>query len=158
MRFFLCLCLSGWLLAAALPAAAQQDPGCLNVLPPAQAALADADFTTAIRLLVPCATGVAPAEIYRLLSLAYLNNGQNEAARRTVVDLLLHHPTYTADPIQDPPSYTVLVLVVREQLQEQGRLTQPAPPRTPWYQKRGTWALVGTGLVVVGVTALFAGG
>lgn len=152
-----------WLLsllagAASPPASAQPAASCAESYQAAEAAFSRAAFDTTIVLLRPCAVAPAPAATYRLLSLAYLNNGQTDAARDTVVRLLLAVPGYKADSVQDPPSYTVLVLVVREQLQQQGRLVPPVPPTTPWYQKRSTWATVGAGLVVIGFAALFAGG
>lgn len=143
-------------LGLAVPLAAQPAGACAAVQAQAEAAFTDGDAEGAIALLAPCVEAGAAIPAHRLLALAYLNAGRADAARNAVAALLVAHPRYQPDPVQDPPSYTVLVQLVREQLVAEGRLAPPMPPAAPpWYQRRGPWAVLGAGLVAVGLVALF---
>lgn len=151
---------------AVRPAAAQEGvppaTPCDSLLARAEVAFFDGRFDEAIRLLTPCtAPGAAqrpPVGAYRLESMAYMNRGDAQGARETLVRLLLDYPLYEADPVQDPPAYAVLVSVVREQLEAENRLptASPAVERRPRW-RLGTVLAATAGLVVVGVAAYFAG-
>ena len=84
----------------------------------------DGRFDEALTLLQQCLDREElfvdeAVQVYRLISLAHLNKGDLEQARQAVRTLLLHAPAYQADPVQDPPSYTTMVDVVRQELEAQ---------------------------------------
>lgn len=53
---------------------------------------------------------------YRLMSLSFFRQHALGDARTAVTHILSIDPSYTADPVQDPPSYALLVSMVREVL------------------------------------------
>ena len=65
-------------------------------------------------------------QVYRLMGLAFLNQEDPDTARKAIQDLLDIVPEYEADPIQDPPSYTMLVRVLRQE-----RAAQAVPEDAP---------------------------
>ena len=153
-----------FLLALAPSIQAQQATACTEALGNAESSYQESNYEETIRLLTPCARQPQPAPaqtvgIYRLLSMAYMNSGQAEGARKAILDLLRAVPDYEPDPIQDPPSYTVLVLILRDQLaQQSGTAAKESSDRpTPWTKKRGTWLALGAGLIVVGLAAILTG-
>ncbi len=160
LRRGLLLCLLG-LCAASLHA--QQPAPCDSLYTQAESAFFDSRFDETIRLLSPCVeppNAPASVETYRLLGMAYMNQGDAFGARQTLRSLLLAAPGYEPDPVQDPPSYTVLVLIIRDQLQQQDQLpaSSEVAERAAPNRRRGTWLGIGAGLVVVGLIAIFAGG
>ncbi len=154
-----------FLLAFTASLQAQQTASCANALGSAESSYQESNYDETIRLLTPC-TGQLQADpartigLYRLLSMAYMNSGNAEGARKAILDLLRAMPGYEPDPIQDPPSYTVLVLIVRDQLAQQSGTTGAGPPDRPasWTKRRGTWLALGGGLIVIGLAAILTGG
>lgn len=146
---------------AALPAASQTPSPCDTVLVRAETAFFDGAFGETIRLLTPCAAPDAPrppsTAMYRLLSMAFMNDGDAGGARRTISDLLIQHPAYEADPVQDPPAYVVLVSAIREQLQAQGRLPAMRVEPSPRRGRLGAFIGATLGLAVIGVAAYLVG-
>jgi hypothetical protein len=62
---------------------------------------------------------VAPTdeiEAYRLMSLSFFRRQALVDARRTITHILSIDPTYEGDPVEDPPSYALLVSMVRDVL------------------------------------------
>ncbi|MGI9174079.1 MAG: hypothetical protein ACR2GR_02000 [Rhodothermales bacterium] len=125
----------------------------------------DGQFEAAAQLLSACleanpldAPDAIPA--YRLLSLSYMNQGNAQGAQQAVEKLLALAPTYEPDPVQDPPSYTVMVLIVKEKMREVAAVqaAAEAEAQKPWFKKRGTWLVVGGGIVAAGVAAVVLGG
>ncbi len=55
-------------------------------------------------------------QVYRLMGLAAMNKGDLEQAQQAIRELLQIVPSYEADPIQDTPSYTTLVAIVRQEV------------------------------------------
>ena len=81
----------------------------------------EGQFDEAIRLLQACIVREElfvdeAVQVYRLMGLAAINKGDLEQAQQAIRDLLQIVPAYEADPIQDPPSYTTLVAVVRREV------------------------------------------
>ena len=125
----------------------------------------DGQFEAAAQLLSACleANRLADDEAvpaYRLLSLAYMNQGNAQGARRAIEGLLSIAPGYEPDPVQDPPSYTVLVLIVKDQMREiaAAEAAAEAEAQKPWTKKRRTWLVIGGGIVAAGVAAVLLGG
>lgn len=110
--------------------AAQPAPPCADTLQTAQDLYTRQEFDAAevlartclVRADVPAETRV---ELWRLVALTHLRRADLAEARTAVFQLLGEAPSYTADPVQDPPSYVALVGLVREQL------GMPAAPAAP---------------------------
>ena len=153
------------LVGAASPVRVAAQAACGPALVDAEEAYLEGRFDRATELLAACLEGAeAPApdliRAHRLLALAAINQGDAPGARQAIEGLLAVAPDYEPDPVQDPPSYTVLALIVKDQV-EQERAAQAAAEaeaQRPWLAKRGTWLLVGAGIVAVGVIAVVAGG
>lgn len=151
------------LLLLAIPVAAQSGGGCTETLRRAEDAYRAGRFEEAIRLTTPClADSTFDKEqiirAHRLLSMAHMNSGDAHGARLAILDLLRLVPEYEPDPVQDPPSYTVLVMVILDQKREAAeQLAEEQPQRTSWAKRTGTWLGIGGGLVIVGLTAILAG-
>ena len=146
-----------------LNVAAQQP--CSQEVVAAEEQYVDGQFEAAAQLLSACleANPLAAAEAipaYRLLSLSYMNQGDAQGAQQAVEKLLALAPTYEPDPVQDPPSYTVMVLIVKEKMREVAAVqaAAEAEAQKPWFKKRGTWLVVGGGIVAAGVAAVVLGG
>jgi hypothetical protein len=138
-----------------------QEAACDEELPRAEASYLNGEFGETIAHLTECLSRGEPVEdeavaVYRLLTLAHFNRGEIEEARRAVVKLLSIRPDYQADAIQDPPGYTSLVAIVRQQLRVE-EVDSPPPPdpilveSRPGPSRRRTWIIVGAGAVVAGV-------
>ena len=142
----------------------QQSPGCTEALRNAESTYQESNYEDTIRLLAPClsAEGLERTRvvaIHRLLSMAHMNSGDAHGARLAILDLLNRVPDYEPDPVQDPPSYTVLVMIIRDQLRQQtgAAEAEAAEKPTSWAKRRGTWFAIGGGLLVVGLTAILTG-
>lgn len=101
-----------------------QDLKCADAFSRADAVYLEGRFDETVRLLRQCLDRETlfvqeAIPVYRLLALAHLNQGENEAAQTAVADLLVLAPDYEADPIQDPPSYVLLVTNEREDIARQ---------------------------------------
>lgn len=123
------------LLLVVVPAAtAQPRDKCLRERADAENFYLEGAFDEAIRLLQACLVREElfvdeAVQVYRLMGLAALNKGEVEQAQQTIRDLLQIVPAYEGDPIQDPPSYTTLVAVVRQEVAaEAAAEDQQAPP------------------------------
>ncbi len=163
MRCFLPLCLA--LALAAAPAAhAQLSPACAETVRVAENTYQDGNFAETIRLLTPCldesrASREPAVRVYRLLTMAFLNSDDPARARESLSALVRQYPDYAPDPIQDPPAYTALTAIVRDELVASGAIASAAPPLPRhWSKQRATWLAIGGGLIVVGLTAILAGG
>ncbi|MFQ5570424.1 MAG: tol-pal system YbgF family protein [Rhodothermales bacterium] len=93
-------------------------------------------FDDAIRLLQTCLDRETlfiqeAVKVYRLLTLAHLNKGDMEQARLSLRSLLKVVPDYTADPVQDPPTYTTLVDLVKEEIQQEVLAATPVEEEEP---------------------------
>ena len=132
----------------------------LDELAPDEAILAS--NTSSISITTPARETRRPEQVigmHRLLSMAHMNSGDAPGAKLAILNLLRAVPDYEPDPVQDPPSYTVLVSVIQDQLRQQPgeRGRDQASQRTSWAKKPGTWIAIGGGLLVVGITAFLTG-
>jgi hypothetical protein len=96
-------------------------PPCQIEIEAAHDAYLNQAYAAALDLAAPCARrdGVSDADrirAYRLMSLSFFRQHALGEARRAITHILSIDPTYTADPVQDPPSYALLVSMVREVL------------------------------------------
>lgn len=108
-------------LVASPDAVGQRRDKCAQERADAENFYLEGEFDEAIRLLQACVVREAlfveeAVQVYRLLGLAWMNHGDMEQAQQAIRDLLKIVPAYEADPIQDPPSYTTLVAVVRQEM------------------------------------------
>lgn len=150
-----------WLLAVVLAAGsasvarAQTPASCDTSYSQAKEAYYAADFETALALLRPCAQeptlqDSTRAQMYRLLSFAYLGQNDQAAARRAVESLLDLQPTYSPDPKQDRPDFIALVRKAKQARRAQAK----AEDDRRWLR----WVL-GVAAVTLGTTAaLLLGG
>lgn len=111
--------------------AAQPSGPCAGTLDVAQSHYVQQEFEAAEVLLRECLTRAditseTRVGLWRLLALIHLQRADLVEARRTVLRILGESPSYTADPVQDPPTYVALVELVRDQLGMDG-----APESTP---------------------------
>ncbi len=180
--------LAALILGSAPDAAAQPREKCTQERQEAENHYLEGRFAEAVALLQTCLRRETlfldeAVAVYRLLGLAHLNGGEPEQAQAAVADLLDLVPTYEADPVQDPPSYTALVNLAREERRaaeeqraaeerraeaEPPQIAPPEPPvtaaeeRPPPSALRGakTWLLATGGAVVVftAVALTLAGG
>jgi hypothetical protein len=123
----LALAIVGFVAAPGL--AAQPETPCADTLQAAQDLYTRQDFDAAETLARTCLVraDVPPqtrVELWRLVALTHLRRADLAEARTAVFQLLGESPSYTADPVQDPPSYVALVGLVREQL---GMVSVPEP-------------------------------
>ena len=115
------------LLVASSETAAQPRDKCVAERAAAENHYLEGQFDEAVGLLQACLDREAlfveeAVQVYRLLALAYMNRDALEQAEQAIRDLLEIAPAYQADPIQDPPSYTTMVRVIRQDMAAQ------APP------------------------------
>ena len=93
-------------------------PPCQIELVAARDAYLNQDYEPALNLASRCTRehGVSDADrirAYRLISLSFFRRHALVEARSAITHILSIDPTYTADPVQDPPSYALLVSMVR---------------------------------------------
>lgn len=91
---------------------------CKDTLKVANRAYQNRNFEKAIELASQCTEQEAVAEAtaiqaYRRQGLSFLRQGMLVQARSAVDNILDIDPTYTADQVEDPPSYSLLVSMVR---------------------------------------------
>lgn len=148
-----------------LLATSEMAASCEQLLDQGEGKYLEGDFDEAVRLATNCLFTASPSAAqmeqgYRLLALSYLQRGDVGEARSMVQRLLNLQPGYEPDPIEDPPAYVALVGLVREQ--SQALATEAAEPqgegpareRRSWFRSPRGWAIVGSGLLVTGVTAV----
>lgn len=80
-------------------------------------------------------------------------------ARAAIVQLFDIYPEYEPDPIIDPPSYTALVDIVKQQIRPVSEVDE-SPPQQSWFRTNMRWLVSGGAVVVGGVLAavLIGGG
>ena len=157
----------GFFLVLLLPEVSLAQRRC-DTFPEAEARYLEGDFVQAIELVSECLNqGLAGEEAvrpYRLLTLAYINQGELEQAKLTLVKLLGQAPGYEPDPVEDPPSYTALFNVVKQQLQLAAIAmppdeAAPAPRRKrSWLASPVTWITIGGGALVTTVVVYILSG
>ena len=119
--FFRQILLAMVLLIVCPDANAQPRDKCALERADAEQAYFEGQFDEAIRLLQACLVREElfvdeAVQVYRLMGLAAMNKGDMDQARQAIRDVLQLVPAYEGDPIQDPPSYTTLVAVVRQEV------------------------------------------
>jgi hypothetical protein len=105
-----------------VPTAARAQETCDEDLATARARYTEGRFEESTGLVLGCLNGGrlvtddgVPA--YRLLVLGYLQGGDEAAAKRALVRLLVNDPAYEPDYVQDPPAYRTLVRDVKRALE-----------------------------------------
>ena len=93
-------------------------PPCQIELVAARDAYLHQDYEAALNLASSCTrgNGVSNADLiraHRLMSLSFFRRHALVEARSSITHILSIDPTYEADPVQDPPSYALLVSMVR---------------------------------------------
>jgi hypothetical protein len=106
------------LLLGASPAGAQETESCEPTLERAAAAYVHQEYGTTVTLVQDCLDrgGLSDEEAiegYRLLGLVSVRQQVLREARAAITRILALDPGYTADPVDDPPSYALLVSMVR---------------------------------------------
>ncbi len=105
---------------AADPTAADATaPACEATLAAAEQAYRNRDYAAAVAEASACVEqeGVPDTErvaAYRLMGLAFLRQNALLQARAAIINLLSIEPTYAADPVEDPPNYSLFVSMVRQ--------------------------------------------
>lgn len=153
------------LLMAAVPyATAQTTNSCDEELETAEMSYVEGRFDDAIRLLLTCLerADIETAQAidgYRLLALALIRKDELPDARAAIVQLLDIYPEYEPDPIADPPAYTALVDIVKQQVTPAtAELDEPAA-QPSWFRQNLKWILPGGAVVVGGfLAAVLSGG
>lgn len=94
------------------------DSLCLDTLAAAEEAYRNRNYEQAVALASQCTDRALPDEVairtYRTITLASLRQGALIQARSAVENILQIDPNYTADPVNDPPSYDLFVSMVRQ--------------------------------------------
>lgn len=159
--------------AWALPAQAQDNDtdgtyACEDELEAADQAYVNSEYGDAVALAAECidredVTDDTRVAAYRVMGLAYLRQDRIDRARDTILRILSLDPTYQADPVDDPPSYTSLVTIVRREagptLVEGQPIDaadpQPEDDRTPFFRRASTWVTIGGIAVSSGIATFF---
>lgn len=124
---------------------AQTSSVCEKALPLAEEQYVEGVYDEALRLVAACLTQNDWSEeqglaAYRMLALIHLKRDELSRARAAVLNLFGIDPTYRADPIENPPAYTSLVTVVREDLQDPVRQEQSTQrDRVSFFRRTSTW-------------------
>jgi hypothetical protein len=115
------LLMAGMLVGVSLQSVrAQEAPDpCTGLLEAADAAYRNRSYQEAITQASECANQSAAADsmrvrAYRLMSLAFLRQNALQQARQAVGNILAIDPTYGPSPVTDPPSYSLFVSLVRQ--------------------------------------------
>lgn len=106
---------------------------CQRAMAAAEAAYLNQSYERAIALASKCVqqNGSPQARMiqaHRLMTLSYLRQNRLDEARTHVASILSMDSVYVAHPVDDPPSYVVLVSMVRQQKESASR--PPSPPRS----------------------------
>lgn len=115
-------------------AQALDEAACADTLDTAERAYRNRDYRRAVSLASQCTDQAEVGDdtavrAYRLITLASLRQGALVQARSAVAKILRIDPGYTADPVNDPPSYDLFVSMVREDVEPQ--TTAEAEPTAP---------------------------
>jgi len=145
------------LACTARPSLGQAENTCDEELSAAETNYIEGQFDEAIRLTLTC---LNRSEIdtthaisgYRLLALALIRKDELPEARAAIVQLFDVYPEYEPDPVTDPPSYTALVDIVRQQILPTAEASEP-PPQRSWFRSNLRWLLSGGAVVAGGVLA-----
>lgn len=137
-------------------AEAQERATCEALISAADSAYVVGSFGESIQLIDDClrlgtATEGEFVAAYRLLILSYVRMDQLSEARVNALQLLSEIPTYTPDPIFDPPAYVVLIEAVREQFR---RHTAESIRPPSWFRANSRWLVGGGALIAGGLLAI----
>lgn len=144
-----------------------QNAVCSNALDAAEDQYVNAEYEEARRLVAACLNqpdipGEQVVSAYRLLALIYLKQDQLEQARSAIVNLLGIDPEYTADPVNNPPSYVSLVAIVRRDVSREPEIAAATDSekddsgRRPFFRRSSTWITIGGIVVGSGVATVLA--
>jgi len=140
-----------------------QSAVCERALVAAQDQYREAEYDEALRLAAACLnqedrTADQAISAYRILALIHLKRDELEQARSAVVNLLGIDPTYTTDPVADPPAYVSLVSIVQRDVQgpTEAASSTPESTRPSFFRRTSTWVTMGTVLVGSGVATVVA--
>ena len=153
----------GWAVGSATTHQARAqapDTSCTETLAAAEETYRNRDYAEAVAQASQCTDTEAVADTtairaHRIITLASLRQGNLVQARSSVQSILQIEPDYTANPVNDPPSYDLFVSMVRQELAFGGEADTtvseaPEPsrePRTPpRAQDRGTFVLKVAGI------------
>jgi hypothetical protein len=135
------LACGGWIGTGSVQDARAQaaDSLCIDT-PAAEDAYRNRDYQEAVSLASQCTDrsiqDAAAIRAYRVITLASLRQGALLQARSAVESILQIDPTYTADPVNDPPFYDLFVSMVRRKVdpettaEAEGDTTEQADPET----------------------------
>lgn len=163
----------GLIVLALWPAAsgwAQPRDKCTEEYARAESTYLEGNFDEAIRLLQTCLDREDLFEdeavrVYRLMALVHVNRGDFDQAQLALVNLLGRSPGYEPDPVEDPPAYSALVRLVKEQLAAQQPLQPPLqepPPEAEeapaqaqrsWFSGPRRWLILVGGAAAAGTVA-----
>lgn len=116
-------------------AQAQERTACADTLATAETVYRNRNYEKATSLAAQCTELEAVADTtairaHRVITLASLRQGDLAQARSAVRSILRIDPEYRADPVNDPPSYSLLVSKVRDRVEiadaGQGEAETPA--------------------------------
>ncbi len=116
-----------------LDTSAQTAPSCEREIQTAKEAYLNQEFRQVVTLLSDCLEqpGLPPKQAirgYRLKSLSFFRQNSLVAARTAIERILSIDPEYRPDPVENPPSYALLVSMVRNLKDER---TPPRPASNP---------------------------
>ena len=125
----LCLLLAfvscGWMVAGSAQVRAQDGGGaCADTLATAEKLYRNRNYEKAVAVASQCTDAEAVGDdtairAYRVITLASLRQGDLVQARSAVTSILQIDPSYTADSVNDPPSYTQFVSMMRKRVDTQ---------------------------------------
>jgi len=155
----------GWGTAGAFhQVQAQRTASCTDTLAAAEETYRTRNYAEAIAQASQCTDAERVADTtairaHRIITLSSLRQGALVQARSAVQSILQIDPEYTADPVNDPPSYDLFVSMVRQELTAGGETdttasvpSEPSPvseaPAPSTQQTGGTFflKLIGIGL------------
>jgi hypothetical protein len=174
------LCFGALAVAGSPQARAQATATCEPILAAADERYIQREYDEAEALVRACLAqaGISTDEAiqaHRLLALIALRQDDLPGAELAITNLLAIAPDYAPDPVQDPPAYVDLVVVVEERLRTDPAAPPADPPvdivqadpddadgplppvvQTPPRERRGItrWLLIGGGVVVAGLAAV----
>lgn len=145
------------LACTARPGFGQAADTCDEELEEAETRYIEGQFDESIRVVLTCLNRaeidtVHAIEGYRLLALALIRKDELPEARAAIVQLFDVYPEYEPDPVADPPAYTALVDIVKQQVLPTAEASEP-PPQQSWFQSNLRWLLSGGAVVAGGVLA-----
>ena len=119
----LALVAGGWASISATQQARAQDAdtSCVQTLTDAEETYRNRNYAEAVAQASRCTNTEVVADTtaiqaHRIITLASLRQGNLVQARSAVQSILQIDPEYTANPVDDPPSYDLFVSMVRQEL------------------------------------------